>query len=828
MGAVDSFAQDFRYTLRKLLRAPMFTTIAVLTLAVGIGSTTAIFSVVNGVLLRPLPFEDPESLVGVWHTAPGLGFEEVNQSPALHFTYAAESRTFEAVGMWDNSSASVTGIAEPERVETMLVTHQTIPLLGGTPVLGRVFTPEEDSPAGARTAVLGHAYWQDRFGGDPDVLGRTLEVDGIAREIIGVMPQDFRFLRYEPALYLPMRFDEAQVTMGNFSYQGIARLAAGATVEQANADVARMIPTAAERYPGGLTLGMMQEARFGPLVRPLKEDVVGDVGSVLWVLLGTVGIVLLVACANVANLFIVRTEGRQREIAVRTAMGAGRGKITGQLLFESLMLGVAGGLAGIVLAILGLRVLVALGPESLPRLNEIGMDPLVIAFAGGISLLAGALFGALPAIQYGRPNLTASLKEGGRGGSAGRERHLARNALVVAQMAMALVLLAGSGLMVRSFQALRAVDPGFDDAESLLTFRVAIPSSRTEDPEERALLQQEILRRVSEVPGIGSASLSSSVTMDGWDSNDPVMVEGFPLEADQLPPIRRLKYVAGSYHGTMGNTLLAGREIEQADVDGRASVAVVTRNFASDYWDTPAEAIGKRIAIFGGSMGNGAWTEIVGVVEAEHDDGTSRDPVAIVYWPMVVADGRWGEEIYVPESVAYVARIQAGDPRDLLPQVREAVWSVDPSLPLARVATLDEFVDESMGRTSFTLVMLAIAAGVALFLGAVGVYGVISYVVAQRTREIGVRMALGAEQADVRRLVLRQGASLAGIGVVVGLAAASGVTRLMASLLFGVQAIDLPTFAAVALGLAAIALFASWLPARRAAAVEPVVALRFE
>lgn len=824
---MDSFAHELRYTIRKLLRAPLFTSVAVLTLAVGIGSNAAIFSVVNGVLLKPLPFEDPESLVGIWHTAPGLDFPEVNQSPALHFTYASESRTFESVGMWDDGASSVTGVDEPEQVESMWVTYQTLPMLGVPPLIGRTFTPEEDSPDGAHTTVLGHAYWQSRFAADPGVLGQTIVVSGITREIIGVMPEGYRFLTYDPALYLPFRFNEAEVFMGNFSYQAIGRLMPGATVEQANADVERMLPMAIERYPGGLTLGMLEEARFGALVRPLKEDVVGDVGSVLWVLLGTVGIVLLIACANVANLFIVRAEGRQREIAVRTAMGAGRGKITGQLLTESLVLGVVGGMAGLALAFGGLRLLVALGPESLPRLHEIGIEPIVLGFTVLVSLGSGLLFGLLPALQYGRSNLVACLKEGGRGGSAGKQRHLARNALVVTQMALALVLLAGSGLMVRSFQALKAVDPGFDDPESVLTFRVTIPSTEVDETEEFARIHQDILRRVQEIPGVASAAFSSSVTMDGSDSSDAVQVEEFPVQADQIPPIRRLKYVGAGYFETMGNAVLAGRAITWTDVEERSLVVMVTESFVSDYWDSPADALGKRISLFGGDIGTMEWREIVGVVGNVRDDGMSQDAVTVVYWPQVVSNW-WNEDLFTPRSMAYAVRTETGNPSALLPQMREAVWAVNPNLPVARVATLDELVDRSMARTSFTLVMLAIAAGVALFLGGVGIYGVISYVVSQRTREIGVRMALGAEKSDVRWMVLKQASTLAAGGVTIGVIAAAGLTRLMSSLLYGVDPIDLPTFGAVALALVTVALIASYLPARRASSVEPVVALRFE
>jgi predicted permease len=824
---VDSFAQNLRYAVRKLLRAPLFSTVAVLTLAVGIGSNAAIFSIVNGVLLKPLPFEDPEALVGIWHTAPGLGFDEVNQSPALHFTYVADNRTFESVGMWDNSQASVTGLDEPEQVDAMYVTHQTLPMLGVRPVVGRTFTTEEDSPGGAETAVLGHAYWQDRFGGDPDAVGRTIVVNGVSREIIGVMPDGYRFLRHDPAIYLPFRFDESNIFTGNFSYQAVGRLRADATIEQANADVARMVPIAVERYPGGLTLGMLEQARFGPLVRPLKQDVVGDLGSVLWVLLGTVGIVLLIACANVANLFIVRAEGRQREIAVRTAMGAGGREISGQLLTESLLLGLVSGVAGLALASGGLRLLQAIGPERLPRLHEVGLDPIVLAFTLGISVLTGVLFGLVPALQYGRPNLVTSLKEGGRGGSAGKERHLARNTLVVAQMALALVLLAGSGLMIRSVQALRAVDPGFDAPEEVLTFRVTIPSAEVAEPDQVAITHQEVLRRVRMIPGVAAASFSTSVTMDGADSSDGVEVEDFPVEADQIPPIRRLKYVGGDYFETMGNPVLAGRSIVWSDVEDRALVAVVTEGFAREYWDSPAAAIGERIRVFGAELATHDWREIVGVVGNVHDDGLSQGPVTVVYWPQVVADW-YGEELFTSRSMGYAVRTSTGRPQELLPQVRDAVWSVNPNLPLANVNTLQELVDDSMARTSFTLVMLGIAAAVALFLGAVGIYGVISYVVSQRTREIGVRMALGAEKADVSRMVLKQASLLALGGVLIGLLAAAGLTRLMSSLLFGVSPVDPVTFGGVAATLALIALLASYLPARRASSVDPVVALRFE
>lgn len=606
---MDSFTQQLRYTCRKLLRAPLFTTVAVLTLAVGIGSNAAIFSVVNGVLLKPLAFDDPDELVGIWHTAPGLDFDELNQSPVLHFTYLDEGTAFEPVGMWDDETVSVTGLDQPKQVPAMYVTHQTLPLLGVQPMMGRTFTPEDDSPGAPETILLSHGYWVRRFGGDRDVIGRTMAINSTTMEIIGVLPEGLRFLASDADIYLPFQFDRAQVYFGNFSYQALGRLAPGATVTSANADLERMIPMAVDLFPGPFNLGMLDDAQFGPLVRPLKQDVVGNIGSVLWVLLGTVAIILLIACANVANLFIVRAEGRQREMAVRTALGAERGQIVGQLLTESVVLGVAGGLTGLALAYGGLKLLVAMGPASLPRLSEIGVDPLVLGFTAAISVVASLLFGLFPALKFGQANLVASLKEGGRGGSAGKAQHFARNSLVVVQMALALILLAGSGLMIRSFQAMRSVAPGFEAPEQVLTFRVVIPSAEIEEHVQVAQAHREILRGLQAIPGVASASFASSATMDRWDSNDVTEVEDFPVEAVQIPPIQRFEWVGEGYHTTMGNPVVAGRALTFADAQGQLPVAMVTADFASEYWSSPGDAIGKRIRAFAGDLGSGAWRE---------------------------------------------------------------------------------------------------------------------------------------------------------------------------------------------------------------------------
>ena len=818
-----SFLKQLRYVWRRLARSPLFTIVAVVTLGAGIGATTGIFSVVNGVLLKPLPFEDPEILVGVWHKAPGLGFDLVNQSPATYFTYREQNRSFEDVGLWDNTSVSVTGIAEPERVAALAVTDGLFPLLRVQPVLGRTFTAEDDSPGSPETVILSHAYWQRRFGGDRGAIGRKLIVEARPREIVGVMPSSFRFLRYAPDLFLPFRFDRSQLKMVDFSYQGIARLKPGATLEQANADVARMIPLAATAFPGGMSVKELQEARFGPNVRPLKLDAVGDIGKVLWVLLGTVGMVLLIACANVANLFLVRAEGRQQELAIRLALGGHRSRIARELLLESVTLGLIGGGAGLLLAFTGIRLLVAMGPESIPRLEEIAIDPAVLLFTLVVSLLVGLLFGLVPALKYTRSQLVSALKEGGRRSSDGKERHRARSILVVSQVALALVLLIGSGLMIRSFQALRRVQPGFVRPEEVLTLRIGIPSAEIPDVEQTVRAHERILRRIEEIPGVVSVGLSQSITMDGYDSNDVVHVEELPTREGQLPPVRRFKWISERYFETMGNPILAGRAITWTDVYRHAPVAVVTENIAREYWKEPEAALGKRIK----QSLESPWREIVGVVGNEHDDGVDQKAVPTVYWPMLVEDF-WGAKLFTPRTMAYAIRTQRLGTPTFIEEVRQAVWSVNPNLPLADVRTLEEILAQSLARTSFTLVILGIAAGVALLLGAVGIYGVISYSVSQRTREIGIRMALGAQQGQVSGLFLRHGLLLAGIGVALGLGAAAGLTRLMSALLFGVSPLDPVTYGAVAVGLAGVALLASYVPARRAMSVDPAEALRWE
>jgi predicted permease len=825
--AVSHLPRHLRTALRKLARAPLFTLTALVTLALGIGANTAIFSVVNGVLLKPLPFDEPDRLLGMWHEAPGLDFPLLNQSPATYLTYRADSGHLEDIALWAGRGPTVQGPDRPEEVEALMVTDGFLGVLRVRPALGRDFAAADDGPGAAPTVILGHSYWLRAFGGDPGVVGRTLTVSGTSREVIGVLPEDFRFLDRNPAILYPAGFDPAQVIMGNFSYQGIARLRPGSTVEEVSAEVARLARVAVDRYPGPLTMSMMDQARFGPRIRPLSEDLVGDVRPMLWVLLGTVGIVLLIACANVANLFLVRAEGRVREIAVRTALGAGRRDVAAAFLSESLLLGVAGGLLGVGLAWGGLRLLVGIAPGRLPRLEEIGLDPAVLLFTLVISLLAGFAFGLFPLFRYGRPDLAPALKEGGRGGMPGRERHRLRNGLVVGQVALALVLLVGSGLMVRTFQALRNVSPGVEDPSALLTFRTVVPTAQVADPYEAAETLQQILHDLRETPGVSSAGAASYLPFSGNDSNDPLFIESRPVEPGQIPPIRRFMWTMPGYFEAMGMPLLAGRDIAWDDLRVPNAVTVLSASLAREVWGDPARAIGERVATLGLEGQGLVWAEVVGIVGDVPSDGLDQPVVPTVYWPAVQAD-LYGRGPEIQRGMSYVVRAAPGAMDGLLPRVQQVVWGVAPSLPVASVGNLGEMVDRSLSRTSFTLVMLGIAAGVALLLGSIGLYGVVSYTVSQRSREIGVRMAMGASRGSVSRMIVREGLALAGAGVALGVVGALLLSRLMGSLLHGVGALDPMTYLGVSAVLVAVAAAASWVPARRAAGVDPAVTLRGE
>ena len=814
---LTDLSRDLHYTARMSLKQPGFAAMAVLTLALGIGAATAIFSVIYGVLLKPLPFPEPERLVGVWHTAPELGFDEFQQSPATYFTYRDENRVFQDVGMWAPfPDVSVTGRAEPERVRALYVTDGTLPILKVQPLLGRLFTEADDTPGSPDRTVLTYGYWQRRFASAGDIVGQTVTINGKPHEVIGVLPASFRFLDKNPALVLPFRFNRGGTSLGSFSYFAIARLRADVTIAQANDDVARMIPLVFERFPAR---SGEQKIRLRPNVRPLSEDVTGDVGRVLWILLGTVGIVLLIACANVANLFLVRAEGRRREFAVRSALGASRGRLARGLLTECVTLGLVGGLLGLVFARAGIGLLVWLAPSGLPRVEEIGLHPVVLLFTLATAIAAGLLFGLIAVLKFGAPSLTA-LEEGGRVGSEGPERHRTRNTLVVAQVALALVLLVVSGLMVRTFVALRQVDPGFTRPEQVQTFRVAIPETLVSDTQQTVRTHEQIAERLRQLRGVQSVGLASSMTMDGIYFNGSILVEEFPDTGARARQFRRHKFIAPDYFQTMGNRVLVGRTITWRDIYQDALVVVVSETLAGEYWESPANAIGKRIRV----SPNQPWREIIGIVGNERDDGLNRAAPAVAYWPMAAT--RFLDEPFISRTMSYAVRSDRIHSPGFLRELEQAVWSVNPNLPLANVQTLDEIRSRSMAQTSFALTMLGIGALMALILGIVGLYGVIGYIAAQRTREIGIRMALGAQIGDVRKIFLRHGLWLTATGIALGVGAALVTSRVMGALLFGVRPTDPMTYVAVSGALAAVMLLAMYLPARRASRVDPVIALR--
>jgi predicted permease len=812
-----------RHAVRRLAASPLFSLTAAVTLAAAIGANALIFSVVYGVLLKPLPFERPESLVGVWHVAPGLMSGPVNQAPSTYFLYREQAQSFEDIGLWDNTSVSITGRGEPEQVDALMVTDATLPLLGVKPVHGRLFSKADDSPGSPETVLISHDFWQRAFQGSPSAIGESLVVNGRGRRVIGVLPEGFRFLRYDPDVVLPFQFNRAEVFLGQFSYQGIARLAPGVTRDQAHAELATLIPRLVDMFPlpPGFTREMFDEIKLGPLVRPLQEDVVGDIGPVLWILFGTVGLVLLVACANVANLFLVRAEARQQELAVRLALGAGTRRIAGELLSESILLGMVGGVLGLTLASAGLRLLRALEPAQLPRLDEIGLDPAVLAFTLVISVVAGLLFGLAPIVKYARPQLASALKEGGRGSSDGRARHRTRSALVAAQVALALVLIVSSGLMIRTFAAMRSVAPGFTDPDTVLTLRISIPNALIEDPAQTARAHQQILQRLEAIPGVIAAGQSSSITMDGYDSNDPVFVEGATLAEGRMPPLRRFKWIGPGFFETMGRPIIAGRDLTWEDILARRRVVLLTQNLADELFGSAQAALGRRVR----QSPDNPWREVVGVVANEHDDGVTRPATAVIYWPLLI-DKFWDSDVFAMRSLAYAIRTNRLNDPGFLEEVQQAVWSVNPNLPLANVQTLREIYDRSMAHASFTLVVLAIAAAVTLLLGLVGIYGVIAYVASERRREVGIRVALGAASADVQRLFLRQGLIVTFSGLAVGAAVAAAVTRALSTLLYGVSPLDPLTYAAATVTLALVAMMATYLPARQAARVDPAIALR--
>jgi putative ABC transport system permease protein len=823
LPVVETLWRDVHFALRSLRRTAGITAAVTGTLAIGIGGSTAIFSVVNGVLLRPLPYAESSSLVSITHRAFGAtSGEEFPSAPYLYFTFRDESRTLEGVGLWRAGSANVTGLGQPEQVPCLFVTQDVLKVLRVAPTLGRGFSARDDAPASPATVILGYGYWQRRFGGSETVLGRPLVVDGEPADVIGVMPRSFRFLDRQVDLIAPFQLDRSQVTLGRYVFQSLARLKPGATLDEARADLARLVPVAVAGFPPppGFTRERFARRPVQTLVKPLKQEMVGDVGHALWILMGALGLVLGIACANVAGLLLVRTDGRQQEIAVRAALGASRGALARRMWVESVLLALFGGLAGVALAAGGLRVLRAFGPDRLPRLQDVSLDPVVLVFALVVSVLAGLLVGLLPVAKYARPRLPHALTRGGRSLTEGRERHRARAALVMVQVAMALVLLVSSGLMLRTLRALIDVDPGFARPDEVQMFHLAIP--RAEAPERVTRTQNEIVDRIGALPGVVAVAFADSAPLGGNSGNDTVLtIEGETPTGAGPRPLRRFEFVSPGFFRTLGTPIRLGRELTWEDLyDGR-NVALVSEGLARAAWGSPAAALGGRVR----ASPDDPWREIVGVAADIKDDGMERPAPPTVYFPALL-DHFWSTpSVSFGSATFFVRSASAGTPA-LLRAIQRSVWAVDPNLPLAQVRTLGDAYRRSLARASFVLALLGIAGAMGLVLGLVGVYGVVAYAVTQRAREIGIRLALGAPAGDLERMFAGHGLALAAAGVVAGLTGAAFATRWMSSVLFGVSPLDPLTYAAVASLVLATATLAAYLPARRVTSGNPVETLR--
>ena len=824
---LESGLADLNLTRRRLIKSPGFATTVLLTLAIGIGANTAVFSVVNSVLLQPLPYPDSNRLVSLWLNAPGAAglasFQNgLPLSASMYFAFSENNRSFQSLGIWTANKANVTGLARPEEVSVVFVTDGVLEALGVPPLTGRELTAADQVPNGAMNVVLGYGYWQRRFGGDRSVIGRTIVIDSITRTIIGVMPRGFRIVDQDFDILTPFAFERNKQQLSRFAYQGIGRLKPGVTIPEANADVARMIPIWMDSFsngPGTDLHGLIQW-RITPDLHSLKQEVIGNVGSVLWVVVGTIGLVLLIACVNVANLLLVRAEARQLELSIRAALGAGRGRIARELLLESVLLGLIGGALGIALAAAGLRLLISIGPANLPRLNEISLDARSLLFTFVLSLVSGLFFGSIPAWKYSRNRATVSLGAG-RTSSTSRERYRARNILVVAQVAMALVLLVCAVLMIRTFQQLRMVDPGFTEARSLQTLQIAIPESSIADPRIVARVENNIAEKLASIPGVTSVGFAAFVPMEGVEPGwSDIFVEGKTDKGDR--PIRSFNYISPGYFQAFRTRLIAGRDFTWNEIYDLGRKVIVSENLAREEWGSAAGAIDKRIQEGPGKP----WYQVIGVVEDVRYSGVDEQAPAIVYWPALIVSSYFGS--YAPRPATFAVRSSRAGTEAFLKEIEQAVSSVNANLPVASLRTMQEIYSKSLASTSFTLVMLGIAAAMALALSIIGIYGVISYTVSQRTREIGIRLALGAQKSELRWMFVRSALALAGIGVLIGLVAAAAIAQLMRTLLFGVSPLDPLSFAVVPVILILAATLASFLPASHATAVNPVAALKAE
>ena len=807
---METFIQDIRFGIRMLAKKPMFSIIAVITLALGIGANTAIFSVVNGVLLRPLPFKEPDRLMMIRETKLPQ-FPEFSVAPGNFLDWKKQNTVFERLVAYKGSSLNLIGTGDPERLRALNVTEGFFAMLGAQPQLGRDFLAEEDQVGHNNVVILSYGLWQRRFSGDPKILNQTITLNRQAYTVIGVMPATFHFGSGENELDLwtPMAFTEEQAqNHGGHNLVAIGQLKPGVTVDQARAEMSAIAGRLAAQYP--VDIG------WDVKIMPLLEFSVRSIKPALLVLLVAVVFVLLIACANVANLLLARAAGRQKEIATRTSLGASRWRIVRQLLTESLLLSLLGGALGLALAKWGMDLLLTLAPRDLPRLNNVSLDGRALAFTATITLLTGVIFGLVPALQSSKPNLNETMKDAGRGSTEGGRRQRIRSTLVVLEVATALVLLVGAGLMIKSFWQLQKVDPGFNP-DNALTVQVSLPKTKYPEESQQVAFFQQLIERVATLPGVQSAGAGHVVPLSGNDFVLAFEIDGRPPLQPGVTQSTNYYSVSADYFKAMGIPLRRGRVFTERDIKDSPRVAVINETMAKKIFPDE-DPIGKRITFDNRQKENPEWFEIVGIVGDVKQYGLDQVTTMQTYEP------------YIQQTFPYMTLVvrTTGDPTNLNAAIRSEVLKLDKEQPTTNFKTLNEFFSISIAQQRFSVVLLGVFAVVALVLSAVGIYGVLSYAVTQRTHEIGIRVALGARRRDVLRLVVGQGMLLTVIGVAGGLGAAFALTRLMASLLFGVTATDAVTFASVASLLLAVALLACYIPARRATKVDPLVALRYE
>lgn len=805
-------AQDLRYALRMLWKNPGFTAVAVLALALGIGANSAIFSVVNTVLLQPLPFKNPGQLVMIWENATHLGFPKNTPSPANFLDWRRQSTVFTGMAAMAQENFNLTGAGEPERLDGRRVSANLFDLLGVQPRLGRRFLTEEDKP-GSHVVILSQGLWQRRFGSDPRIIGKALSLNGESYSVVGVMPPGIDLPGYnnwKDQLWVPIAFpsEEAQAR-GNHYLQVIARMKPGVTLPQARAEMATISARLAQQYPE-------DNLRIGSVVNPLHEEVVGDIRPALLVLLGAVGFVLLIACANVANLLLARAAVRQKEIALRLALGASRSRLTRQFLTESILLAALGAGVGLLLANLGIDLLKAFIPDTISQAEAIGIDGKVLAFTIALALLTGIVFGLAPATQASRFDLNESLKEGGRDSSGGGRGNRLRGFLVIGEVAISFVLLIGAGLLINSFLHLRNLDPGFR-ADHLLTAKIELSEIKYPDREHRSPFFDEVLRRVRALPGVRSAAIGGNLPLTHNGDSMYIAVEGIPDPPPDQQQDVIYRAVGPGYFSTMGIQLVRGRDFTDNDTSETPYTVVVSEKLAQHFW--PGQnPIGKRLKP-GSTTSDSPWREVIAVVKDVRQNDFIAPPKMQMYMSYRQLQFLTGNALVVRTNV---------EPMGLATALRNAVWAVDKDQPVSDIRTMDEIVSAAVARQRFSTLLLAIFAALALVLAAVGIYGVMSYSVAQQTREIGLRMALGAQRKDILAMTVARGMKLAGFGLVAGFGLALILTRVMASLLFGISATDPLTYLSLSFVLLAIATLASYLPALRASRVDPMVALRAE